>query len=53
VIYSLSRETPRHHINELAMGRHGLIKALLIEWPMSAIGLAGSVAKPPIGQSDL
>lgn len=26
---------PHYHINELAMGRHGLIKALVIEWPLS------------------
>jgi len=52
--FTLSPEgQARHHINELAMGRHGLIKAPLIEWPMSAIGLAGLVAKPPIDQSDL
>lgn len=35
------------------MGRHRLIKAPLIEWPMSAIGLAGLAAKPPIDRSDL
>jgi hypothetical protein len=53
VIYSHSRDSPRYHINELAMGRHRLIKAVLIEWPMSAIGLAGLAVKPPIDRSDL
>lgn len=33
---ALSRELATLRINELAMGRHGLIKAAVIEWPMSA-----------------
>lgn len=44
VIYLLSRgSTLCCCINELAMGRHGLIKAVVIEWPMSASGLTLSL----------